>query len=100
MSAAADARPRTWPPWRWAVWGFIVGAAITVPATFFALLSYTGETLYPYLVPTSELLSRLPQVMETWPGAVNMAIASALNGCLYAAPAGALGALVGMRRHR
>ena len=100
MSAAPEARTRTWPPRRWAVWGFIVGAAITVPATFFALLSYAGETLYPYLVPTSELLSRLPQVMETWPGAVNMAIASALNGGIYAASAGALGALVGMRRHR
>lgn len=56
MSTARDARTRTWPPQRWASWGFIAGAAITVPATFFALLSHTGEALHPYLVPSTGLL--------------------------------------------
>lgn len=100
MSTAPDARTRGWPPRRWALWGFVVGAAITVPATMFALLSYTGETLYPFLVPSSGLLTRLGDVVATWPGALNMAIACGINGLFYAAIAGALGALVGMLKHR
>jgi hypothetical protein len=100
MSTARDARSRTWPPQRWALWGFIVGVAITVPATFFALLSHAGETLHPYLVPSTELLGPLSDVMATWPGLVNMGIAAVVNGVIYAAGVGALTTLLAMLRRR
>ena len=82
---------RTMPPERWALWGFIVGAAITVPATFFALLSHAGEALHPYVVPSAVLLGPLSDVMATWPGLINVTIGAAINGVIYAAGAGAVG---------
>jgi hypothetical protein len=72
MSTARNVRTRPWPPQRWARWGFVVGVAITVPATFFALLSHTGEALHPYLVSGTELLGPLSDTMATWPGLMNM----------------------------
>jgi hypothetical protein len=100
MSTARDARIRTWPLQRWALWGFIVGVAITVPATFVALLSHTGEALHPYLVPSTELLGPLSNVMATWPGLMNMSIAAVVNGVIYAAGVGALGTLLAMLKRR
>lgn len=100
MSPARGARPRTWPPQRWALWGFIVGVAITVPATLFALLAHTGEALHPYLVPSTELLGPLSDVMATWPGLMTMAIAAVVNGGIYAAGAGALGTVLAILSHR
>jgi hypothetical protein len=100
MSAAPDSRARHWPPRRWALWGFIVGVAITVPATFFALVSHTGEALHPYLVPSAKLLGPLSDMMSTWPGLMNMAIDAAVNGAIYAAGVGVLGTLLAMPRRR
>jgi hypothetical protein len=100
MSTARNARTRPWPPQRWARWGFIVGVAITVPATFFALLSHTGEALHPYLVPSTELLGPLSDTMATWPGLMTMAVAAVVNGVVYTAGAGALGTLWAMLRRR
>lgn len=71
-----------------------------MPATLFALLSHTGEALHPYLVPSTELLGPLSDVMATWPGLINMAIAAVVNGVIYAAGAGALGAVLVILRHR
>lgn len=99
MSTARDADTRGWPPQRWAWWGFVVGVAVTLPATFFALLSHTGEALHPYLVPSAALLGPLSDVMATWPGLLNMTIAAVVNGLVYAAAAGALGVVLAMR-HR
>lgn len=96
MSTVRDARTHTWPPQRWALAGFIVGLAITVPATFLALLSHTGEALHPYLVPSKVLLGPLSEMMATRPGLLNMAIASVVNGAIYAAGVGALGTLRAM----
>lgn len=100
MSAHRDDRSRTWLPQRWVLWGFIVGVAVTVPATFFALLFHTGEALHPYLVPSTELLAPLSHVVATWPGLVNVAIVAVVNGVIYAAVAGALGTLLSILRHR
>jgi hypothetical protein len=82
------------------LWGFILGVAITVPATFLALLSHTGEVLQPYLAPGTELLGPLSDMMASSPGLMNMAIAAMVNGVIYAAGAGALGTLLAILRHR
>lgn len=74
--------------------------AIALPATVFALLSHTGEALHPYLVPSSALLRRLPDVTATWPDLANVAIAAVVNGIIYAAGAGTLGSLLAIPRHR
>ena len=80
--------------------GFIVGLAITVPATFFALLSPIGEALHPYLVPGTELLRPLAEGTATWPGPVNVAVAALANGVIYAIGAAVLRALMAILRHR
>ncbi len=85
---------------RWALWGFIVGAAITVPATMFALLSHTGEALMPYLVLGSSLLHPLAEMMAVWPGLINMTVASVANGLLYGALAGVAATVIGTLRQR
>jgi hypothetical protein len=85
------------------LWGFIAGVAITVPATFFALLSHTGGALHPYLVPSPELLGPLSDVTATWPGLTNIAIAAVVvvvTGVTYAAGAGALGTVMPMLKRR
>jgi hypothetical protein len=82
------------------LWGFIVGVTITVPATFYALLSHTGEALHPYLVPGTKLLGPLSDAMAAWPGVINMAIGSVVNGVVYAAIAGVLGTVLATLGHR
>ena len=74
--------------------------AITVPATFFALLSHTGEALHPCLVLGTELLGPLSDTMATWHGLMNMAVAAVVNGVVYTAGASALGTLLAMLRCR
>jgi len=71
-----------------------------MPATYFALLSHTGETLHPYLVPSKEVLRPLSHMMARWPGLLNMTIAAVVNGVIYAVPVGLLGTLLTMRRRR
>ncbi len=85
---------------RWAFWSFVVGVAITMPATFLALLSPTGEALLPFLVPASAVLRPLADVVANWPGLVNVAIASLVNGVIYAAIAAALRPLAGKASHQ
>ena len=78
---------------RWVLWGFLVGAAITLPATILALLSPVGEAIHPYLVPAAALLAPASDAMATWPGLVNMTLGALVNGVVYAVAAGAVGAL-------
>ena len=100
MSPEQDTQSRLRPQKRWAFWSFLVGVAITVPATLFALLSPTGEVLFPFLVPANAVLRPLTDVVASWPGLVNVAMASLANGVIYAAIAAALGLLAGQVRHR
>ena len=85
---------------RWALWGFIAGAVITMPATMFALLSPTGEALMPYLVPGAPLLQPLADMMAVWPGLLNMTLVSVANGLVYGALAGAVAMVLGRLRRR
>jgi hypothetical protein len=77
-----------------------VGVAITVPATFFALLSPTGEVVFPFLVPANAVLRPLADVVARWPGLANVALASLVNGVIYAAIAVALHAIASRTRRR
>lgn len=98
MSTPGDGLTRTWRPQRWLLCGLMVGVAITLPATFFALLSPAGEALHPYLVPSTELLRPLADVAATWPGILNVALAATVNGVIYAIGAVALGTLLSIMR--
>jgi hypothetical protein len=69
---------------RWIAVSFLVGFLIAVPATFFALLSTTGEGALPYLVPGAAMLRPLNDSMSDWNGAVNMVLVSVVNGLVYA----------------
>lgn len=100
MTAKKDAPTRAGPLRRWLLWGWIIGVVITVPATFFALLSPAGETLHPFLVPSAGLLAPLSGVMANWPALVNLAIACIVNGLVYATVAAAAGAVLHSLRHR
>lgn len=100
MTAKKDQPTRLAPLRRWLLWGWIIGVVITVPATFFALLSPAGETLHPYLVPSAGLLAPLSGAMAEWPALVNLAIACIVNGLVYATVAGAVGAVRNHLRHR
>jgi hypothetical protein len=72
------------------LWSFLVGVAITLPATFLALLVPAGEVLFPFVVPANAVLRPLADVVASWPGLVNVAIASLANGVIYAAVAAAV----------
>ena len=85
MGIPPGAPPRPWSPRRSAVWGFVIGVVIVVPATIAALLSHTGEAVQPYLVPGAWVLSPLRGLAADLPGLVNMATASLVNGLVYAA---------------
>ena len=100
IQTACEAPARTWRSQKLLMWGFIVGVAITVPATVFAFLAPAGETLQPYLVPGTRLLRPLADMVATWPGMANVAIASAINGVMYAIGAVFLGCLLSMMRRQ
>ena len=85
---------------RWAIRGFLTGVAITVPATFFALLSPIGEVAFPFLVPANAVLRPLADVVARWPGLANVALACLVNGVIYAAVAVAVHAAVGKTRRQ
>lgn len=84
----------------WSAAGFLLGAAITVPATAYALISLRGEILHPYLVPASALLRPLSEAVATWPGVVNVGIVALTNGVIYAAVMTVLAAVLPARRRR
>ena len=85
MPTAGIARHHAPQVRRWIVVLFLVGFFITVPATFVALLSTTGEAVLPYLVPGAAILSSLlSDSMRGWNGAVNMLLGSVVNGLVYA----------------
>jgi hypothetical protein len=74
---------RTVPPARAFGLGFVLGLVVTVPATFFALLSPVGEAVLGILTPGSLLLRPLADTMATWPGLVNVALVAVANGLVY-----------------
>src|SRR5688572_10814300 len=100
MSPEHDTSTRPRPQKRCAFWSFLVGVAITVPATLFALLVPAGEVLFTFLVPANAVLRPLAGVVASWPGLVNVAIASLANGAIYALVAAALGSIAIQARHR
>jgi len=67
-----------------AVWAFIVGTSITLPATLWAVLYQSGEALHPFLVPSTLLLRPVADNMASWPGIDNVAVAAVVNGIVYA----------------
>lgn len=98
MTTHSDRRGRTRSPERLALMGFVAGAAITLPAVFLALLTPTGETLKPFLIPGALVLAPLSGSMAEWHGAVNLALTAAANGVVYAAAAVILGSLAALAR--
>ena len=92
MDMQSTAPPRSMTTRRWASWGFIAGVAITWPAAALALLSPTGEALQPYLTPGPWLLQPVADTMASWPGLINVLVASVSNGLVYGTLAGVVGA--------
>ena len=78
--------------------GFLVGAAITVPAVVLALLLPLGERLLPFLTPGVVLLRPLSAAMAGWSGGVNMLLASLANGLVVGSAVAAAVLLVGRLR--
>jgi hypothetical protein len=70
--------------------GFVVGAVITIPAVFFALLSPVGEALLRILIPGSLLLRPIADAMASWPGLLNFGLLAIANGLIYGLVAVAL----------
>lgn len=99
MSTRQETASRTRQPRRYALWGFVIGVAITVPATLLALVSNVGEAIHPYLVPSTVLLRPLADAAASWPGLLNVALAAVVNGLVYATVVG-LAAFATTRRER
>ena len=76
------------------VLGFVVGAAVTLPAVLVALVVPAGERLLPFLVPGAAVVRPLSSLMAAWPGAVNLLLAAVANGLLIGAAAACLAHLL------
>lgn len=83
MAESEEPRWRTMSGARAFGLGFAIGAVVTVPAIFFALLSPVGEAVLGILTPGSLLLKPLADVMATWPGLLNVALIAVANGLVY-----------------
>lgn len=70
--------------------GFVVGAVITLPAVFLALISPVGEALLRILIPGSLLLRPMDDAMASWPGLLNFGFLAIANGLVYGLVAVAL----------
>jgi hypothetical protein len=81
------------------VGGFVLGFLLPVPAAIAALLFPWAERIAPWLTPGLVLLRPLSDSMASWPGGVNMLLASLVNGLAFAAAGGCLGRLLQGRRH-
>lgn len=77
--------------------GFVVGFLVTVPATFLALMFKWAEKASDFIVPSTLLLRPLSPYMADWHGALNMGLASLVNGVVYGLAA-AVAALVWFAR--
>lgn len=80
--------------------GFLIGFFVTVPATFLALLFNWAERASDFIVPSTFLLRPLAPYMANWHGALNMGLASLVNGLVYGLIAAAIAALVWLTRAR
>ena len=89
MDAPGRSAPR-----RLAVGGFVVGFLLPVPVALAALLVPLAERVAPVLTPGVALLRPLSASMATWPGAVNMLLASLSNGVVFGVVAGCVGVLL------
>jgi len=80
--------------------GFLLGAAVTVPAVFVALLVPVGEWVLPFVTPGAVLLRPFTGVLATWPGAVNLLLAAVANGLVVGAVAACVAVVLDRRRGR
>ena len=78
--------------------GFVVGAVITLPAVFLALLSPVGEALLRILIPGSLLLLPIGDAMASWPGLLNVGLIAIANGLVYGLAAVAIVRVLGVVR--
>ncbi len=80
--------------------GFLVGFLVTVPATFLTLMFNWAERVSDFVVPSTFLLHPLSSYMVDWHGALNMGLASLVNGLVYGIAATAVATLVWCVRRR
>ncbi len=80
--------------------GFLVGFLVTMPATFLALIFNWAERVSDFVVPGTFLLRPLSSYMVNWHGALNMGLASLVNGLVYGLAATAVATLVWCLRRR
>lgn len=88
------------PGRRAAVVGFATGFVMAFVATIAALLTPVAEAIYPVLVPASPLLRPVAGAMADWNGLVNMLVAGAVNGSIYALVSGAAAVSIARARRR
>jgi hypothetical protein len=69
-----------------------------VPVVVVGLLFPVAELLAPLLTPGVALLRPVSSVLASWPGAVNMLVASVANGLAFGVVAAAVALLLGRRR--
>ena len=94
VTRSADAARRR----RWSIVGFLVGAAVPLPATIAALLLPAAERVAPLLVPGAVVLRPLSSAMAGWSGGVTMLLASLANGLVVGLLVAAVALLVSPRR--
>jgi hypothetical protein len=79
---------------------FVVGALLPFPAAALALLWQPGEVIAPLVTPGIVLLLPLVGLMQDWPAAVNMVLASLANGLVAGVLALVVRRVWGMLRRR
>lgn len=94
-SAAEPQPPRLRGPFAVA---FGIGFLLTVPVVVLDLLFPAAEPLAPLLTPGVALLRPLSSVLTSWPGPIDMLLASVANGLMFGAVAAAVALLLGRRR--
>jgi hypothetical protein len=77
---------------------FGIAFLLTVPVVVLGLLFPAAERLAPLLTPGVALLRPLSSVLASWPGPVNMLLASVANGLVFGVVAAAVALLLGRRR--
>jgi hypothetical protein len=92
----AGRRTRSWR--RPFLVGFLIGIVVTVPAAVLALIFTGAEVALPWVVPGLLLTRALAPFMQTWPGALNLALAALANGLVYGLVAVAVVAAVRLAR--
>lgn len=83
VTAAALGAGNRRPLRRWFLIGFLIGFVITLPAVFLGLLVPAAEKVIPFVTPGTLLLRPLTALIQVWPGAVNMLLASIANGLVF-----------------